>query len=519
LLPTTQQEYMALLSYLRRHGHLHEGTTHANVRANHQYWITESADNHNQTTYWTGEQTWTDDNATYGHDWTDENYTTSHTFYEQDSGTEWGEADDESSGHSFASEPIDLSDVVHLPVHIAGEQLYLMYRQHKRRFRHFTRSGPRKFRGKGRYRKGKGKGSAGKSSRSPFPLFYADGTPFEPEEDTVFEVYYKGRGKGKKGAGSRIGRKNPIGKDGKVMLCSGCGSDEHFIKHCKNKGKGKGKGPSSSGKGISKAPSSSGFFEQASSDSAAYTSDNQQVQPLYLAAHLDGATTIQHQSRIIYYDGTSELVETDHTGATADVMQHENSVASRFLTFFAMLGRMLIYPFWPTSIAFHTNVRLIGKDREGLLVDSGAVSNLAGDRWVDRTAKIAAEHGQGTKTEARATQSVEGVGTGASTINQQATVPVCVSTGHVGSFKTAVVSDSDLPALMGLEGLERNRALIDISGRKLIYVGKGGYELKLSPNSIVMGLEKVPTGHLILPATEWNVKRIKAGPELAHFQC
>jgi len=34
---------------------------------------------------------------------------------------------------------------------------------------------------------------------------------------------------------------------------------------------------------------------------------------------------------------------------------------------------------------------------------------------------------------------------------------------------------------LGLEALERNRALIDVNGKKLIYVGHGGYELKLSP--------------------------------------
>ena len=41
-------------------------------------------------------------------------------------------------------------------------------------------------------------------------------------------AYFKGRGKG-----------NPIGKDGKQMLCSICDSPEHFRAKC-SKGKGKG---------------------------------------------------------------------------------------------------------------------------------------------------------------------------------------------------------------------------------------------------------------------------------------
>jgi hypothetical protein len=509
MLPNTPQEYQAFLGYLRRQGHLSEGTTHANVRANHQYWTTETETEPARNTYWTSETTWTGDTATSSNMWNDHSYTATQTYHEQDTEQEWYDADDESSGHSFASEPIDLEDVAHLPENIAGEQLYLSYRHHKRRFRHFTRSGPRRFKGKGRHRKGKGKGKSAKSSR---PLFYADGTPFEPEEESIFEVYYQGSGKGKKGKGRR---KNPIGKDGKIMLCSGCGEDDHFVKYCRNKGKGKGKGTS---KGTSKATSTSGFFEQQSSASSLYNSDTTQTAPLYLASYFAPDNTAAATSRIIYYDGTSETIQHHESEPTTQSAEQETSLATRFLTFFTLIGSLLLFPFWPSAIAFHTQVRLTGDKREGLLVDSGAVSNLAGDRWVERVTKIAEQHGQGVAIEPRATQTVEGVGTGASVINKQAKIPVCVATGHAGSFTTAIVEDSDLPALMGLEGLERNHALIDTYGRKLIYVGPGGYELKLSPGSVVMQLEKVSTGHLLLPATEWKNKKMRAGPQIAHFQ-
>jgi hypothetical protein len=138
---------------------------------------------------------------------------------------EW---DEESSGCSDASEPIDVSGVAHLSVNDAGEALYLEYRKAKRRFRGFSKSGSRKGKGRGIRRKkgsGKGKGKA---------MFYADGTPVEntgmegePEDGVVFEAYYKG-GKGKGGKGSGKGRTNPIGPDGKVMKCSLCGSETHF---------------------------------------------------------------------------------------------------------------------------------------------------------------------------------------------------------------------------------------------------------------------------------------------------
>jgi hypothetical protein len=167
---------------------------------------------------------------------------------------------------------------------------------------------------------------------------------------------------------------------------------------------------------------------------------------------------------------------------------------------------ILCFPWWGVDLAFHALVRLKGPNREGLLVDCGAITNLAGDKWVKRAADIAAIHGQGTLIVDTNPQNVEGVGTGASKITQRATVPVCLASGSVGDFQTQVVQDSELPALLGLEGLERNRALIDVTNQRMIYVGPGGYELKLSPGSVVMQLEKVASGHLLLPASEWSKK-------------
>ena len=77
-----------------------------------------------------------------------------------------------------------------------------------------------------------------------------------------------------------------------------------------------------------------------------------------------------------------------------------------------------------------------------------------------------------------------------------------------GALTTNVVSDSDLPGLLGLASLESRKAIIDIGNRRLVFPGAGGYELKLSPGSTVMALEKAESGHLLLPCTEW--KKAKA---------
>ena len=506
LLPVDGAEYQAFLSYLRRQGHLHEGTTHANVRANQhqQYWTTETPVATNPT-YWTSDNSWTE-TAEQDVTWTEEGISSFPVYHEGDTTEVW-EDNDASSGHSHASEPIELDDIAHLPIQIAGETLYLAYRHHKRRFRHFTRSGPRKFQGKGRFRKGKGKGNSKARGK---PLFYADGSPVEDEEESVFEVYYKGSGKGNKAGKNR--RKNPIGKDGKVMLCSGCFADDHFVKDCKsNRNKGLGKG-TKSGKSMSKAPASSGFYE--------YPTEHQQHTSAYLASALTDQPASSSASRIVYWDGTSEAVEHVQKEGALETSTTANSKASTymtFVTFVTLVKTVLAFPWWSPDFAFHALVRLKGNGREGLLIDCGAVSNLTGDKWIARASKIASEHGQGTTITDRPAQSVEGVGSGSSTIDKQAKVPVCLANGKVGVFETAVVSNSELPALLGLEGLERNKALIDIQGKRLIYVGKGGYELHLSPGSITMQLEKVPSGHLLLPATEWIKHKPSAGPVLAHL--
>ena len=219
-------------------------------------------------------------------------------------------------------------------------------------------------------------------------------------------------------------------------------------------------------------------------------------------------------SRIVYYDGTSEVI-THHVvdmGDSSPLIERA-SMRARFMNFMACV---LNFPFWLPNLAFHALVRLQGAVREGLLVDCGAVSNLAGSKWVARSSALAAAHGQGTRTVEVAGQSVEGVGTGSSKITKRSIVPVCLSNGLQGTFESSVIEDSELPALMGLETLERNRAIIDVANKRLIYVGAGGYELKLSPGSVTMLLEKVPSGHLLLPSAEWSALKPSTGKPLQH---
>ena len=73
----------------------------------------------------------------------------------------------------------------------------------------------------------------------------------------------------------------------------------------------------------------------------------------------------------------------------------------------------------------------------------------------------------------------------------------------MGIYTAPVIPNSDLPPLLGMKTLEKQQAIMDCGNRKLIFPGPGGVHMHLSPGSIVFDLEKSPSGHLILPTTNF----------------
>jgi hypothetical protein len=173
------------------------------------------------------------------------------------------------------------------------------------------------------------------------------------------------------------------------------------------------------------------------------------------------------------------------------------------------------YPVWSREdaqdeSAFHTQVRL-PQGREGLLVDTGAVSNLMGENWLSRAAKLAADYGQGTEIkQLQDAKDIGGVGSGNSKCTHHATVPIALPNGDVGSFEANVIPGSDVPALLGLKSMVDKHTLLDLRHKRLMFVGPGGYDLTLSPGSRAMKMENSPSGHLLLPATEWQIAKAES---------
>ena len=495
-LPNNQQQYNAFVQYLRRTGHLHEHQTNKTLQV--PYFAVETD---SQQAYWnTQPHTFTAPTIPYSDE----------QLYGQWS--EDGEEEQDSSGWSNDEEEVDNSDIANMTVNNAGEHLYLEYRAHKRKFRHFTKH-PKRFGGKGFRRSGKGKGK-GKGKR----LFFQDheGAWQSYEDEAESEQAYA-FGKGGKGKGGKR-RGNPVGPDGKVMTCSECGSEEHFVRFCpRAKGKGGGKGK---GKGPNIPAPAPGYHAHWSSSSSGMPGPSSQ------GNYLLGATVtqplLQLTNCIEYADGSVEELGLDqHELATflaqvPEVPKPKRQVRQpnpqpfpknmpRFFNFFVQIVQSYVQ--FSNDAAYHTSVRL-ASGAESLLVDCGAVTNMMGDCIAQRIEQAGKQAGQGSSWTDIPVISVEGVGAHASEVSKKCTLPICLSDGQSGNF-TAIVQtpNSELPALMGLTTLESHKAIIDTANRRLIFPGEGGCKFVLSPGSRVYKLEKAKSGHLMLPCCEWNTQK------------
>ena len=73
-----------------------------------------------------------------------------------------------------------------------------------------------------------------------------------------------------------------------------------------------------------------------------------------------------------------------------------------------------------------------------------------------------------------------------------------------GSFTTPVVANSELPGLLGLKTMRNNRAVLDMVNLQLHFCGPSDINLTLPPGTKSFQLEISPSGHLVLPCTNFE---------------
>jgi len=156
---------------------------------------------------------------------------------------------------------------------------------------------------------------------------------------------------------------------------------------------------------------------------------------------------------------------------------------------------------------FHAQAKLAG-DQEAVLVDTGAKRGLSGGHWVDRVEKMAKAHGLSVqRRDLPKPMEVRGVGKGSHDITEQAVVPGVLEDGDNMNFTTAVIPESPLPALMGLDSLERLHGIVDtrVPHRKL-YLGEDVRAIP-GPKTKVLQLYPAQSGHLMMPITHYGRER------------
>ena len=86
----------------------------------------------------------------------------------------------------------------------------------------------------------------------------------------------------------------------------------------------------------------------------------------------------------------------------------------------------------------------------------------------------------------------------------------------LGNVSMPVVPSSGIPGLLGITSLRMKRAIIDLNDNKMYFVGPGDYDLAaaLPPGTECFQCETSPSGHLLLPCTNYESTPSKKDPSL-----
>ena len=79
-----------------------------------------------------------------------------------------------------------------------------------------------------------------------------------------------------------------------------------------------------------------------------------------------------------------------------------------------------------------------------------------------------------------------------------------VGHGPDATFTVPNVHPSCMPAFLGSHSLSELGAIIDCRNSAMHLIGHGGYKIELNPGSQKLNMERSPTGHYMLPCSEFS---------------
>ena len=101
-----------------------------------------------------------------------------------------------------------------------------------------------------------------------------------------------------------------------------------------------------------------------------------------------------------------------------------------------------------------------------------------------------------------------GVGHGSQGCTHDCQLPVMLrqenGTYTSGIFEAPIVPNSDLPGLLGLRSMQKARVVLDLTSNRMHLCGPGAVELSLPSGTETYQLETAPSGHLVLPCSNFQ---------------
>ena len=172
--------------------------------------------------------------------------------------------------------------------------------------------------------------------------------------------------------------------------------------------------------------------------------------------------------------------------------------------------------------AYHVDTRL-RDGRPAILIDPGSVGNLGGDQWARDCAKAALRAGRKPiEVKRQRPLSVTGVGHGSQQCTHNCKLPVMLrktdGTYSPGVFETPVVPNSELPGLLGLHSMRNASAVLDMANLRLHLCGPGDIQLNLPAGTESYQLEVSPSGHLVLPCSNFAAADTHSRPQMNDSQ-
>jgi len=167
----------------------------------------------------------------------------------------------------------------------------------------------------------------------------------------------------------------------------------------------------------------------------------------------------------------------------------------------------------------HSTAQLIGE--EGLLVDTGAVNNVSGMEFIKRQTKASEQYGYHTTWEQLdKVQHMSGVGDNTKMCTHQATITGILSTGELMQYSAPVIpgNPSPVPPLYGLKSMAKENTFVGTRQGNLAMVPDGKEEEIVWPKGTrFIQMKKAPSGHWLIPISNWTVKVQKKPMAVFHL--